>query len=193
MRYDEGVQNWLEEVINAPKKSRTGKQSSGVEDPFIALSGSSQTPLINVLINLLRLLLAVAFFLLESLPRAECPLGWTGLNLRAALDAFYLQGMTWRKWDFLQSPPSLPFVRNGRLIFTRIAVVPSATVNFFLPIFNLFLLLVWCSSAFIPSSLLTPLFVLEVSPNRKGLRWWCAQFAAWLGDLNPPFPCFLLH
>lgn len=70
-----------------------GKQSSGVEDPFIALSGSSQTPLINVLINLLRLLLAVAFFLLESLPRAECPLGWTGLNLRAALDAFYLQGM----------------------------------------------------------------------------------------------------
>jgi len=42
---------------------------------FIAFSGSSQTLLIDVVINLLRLLMAVAFFFLESLPRGEYPLG----------------------------------------------------------------------------------------------------------------------
>lgn len=48
-----------------------GKQSSEVKNLFIAFSGSSQTLPIDVLINLLRLLLVVAFFFLESLPRGK--------------------------------------------------------------------------------------------------------------------------
>lgn len=84
-----------------------GKQSSGVKDPFIALSGSSQTRLINVLINLLRLLLAVVFFFLESLPKAEYPLGWTGLNLRVNLSDFYLQASTMDLKEICSPGPSI--------------------------------------------------------------------------------------
>lgn len=75
------------------KISGMGKQSSEVKNLFVAFSGSSQT-LIDVLINLLSLLMVVAFFFLESLPRGEYSLGQAGLNLGATLDTSYLQCST---------------------------------------------------------------------------------------------------